>query len=102
MEINLTETEIYIIKIWADNNIHGGHWGDGDFMVPEENIILEKINNIINGELNLTEKEAQIILVWSESARGIYTMEEESAIKKIKSVIKENIGHGNERNNRAN
>lgn len=92
MQIYISAPEVTVIKIWADANIHGGHWGDGDFFVPEEKIILEKLDNIKNGKLELTEYEAGIILSWSESSRGIYTMEEESVIKKLNDTVKMNDG----------
>ncbi|MGQ9616518.1 MAG: hypothetical protein ACUVWJ_08990 [Spirochaetota bacterium] len=87
MDIFLSEGEINAIKTWADNTIHGGHWGDGDFMVPEEEIILKKINNMKDNTLNLTEQEAMIILGWSDSTYGIHTMEEDSVLRKLKSLI---------------
>lgn len=92
MELVLSEGEMKSIEIWADNTIHGGHWGDGDFMIPEENIILEKLQRARkDGKLQITSNEARIILSWSETARGIYTMEEESAIRKLKTAMFEGI-----------
>ena len=89
MTINLTDSEITVIKIWAENNIHGGHWGNGDFYIPEENIILQKLDNVKNGDIEINEYEAGIILKWSESLRGVYTMEDESALIKIKEATKQ-------------
>lgn len=87
MILTLSEREVNVIKNWAEKSIHGGHWGDGDLLVPEEEIILEKLNRIGKGRMNFTEIEANIILVWSESSLGIHTMEEESVINKLKSII---------------
>jgi len=87
MDIYLTEGEINAIKVWADNTIHGGHWGDGDLMVPEEEIILKKISSMKDNTLTLTEQEAMIILGWSDSAYGILTMEEYSVLRKLKSLV---------------
>lgn len=92
LEIPLSQSEINVIKIWADNTIHGGHWGDGDFMVPEENIILDKFNKIKNGKFHLNRNEVRIILTWSESSHGINTIEEENVIKKLKSAIEKMSG----------
>ena len=92
MEIIFTQQEIKIIKIWADNNIHGGHWGDGDVMVPEEEILLKKIYEMTDGRLNLRKNEAKLILTWSESSHGIYTLEEDSIIKKIQMLAEKNTG----------
>jgi hypothetical protein len=88
MRVHLTESQINVIKIWADKTIHGGHWGDGDFMVPEESIILKKIENS-KGHVSLNQNEVRIILTWSESSHGIYTLEEESTIHKLKSITDE-------------
>ena len=88
MHIHFSPSEIATIKIWAETTIHGGHWGDGDFAVPEENIILEKIAKMDNGMVELTTSEARIILTWSESSHGIHTMEEVSVINKLRSALK--------------
>ena len=92
LEILLSQSEIDVIKIWADNTIHGGHWGDGDFMIPEENIILNKFDKVKNGKVYLTKNEVQIILTWSESSYGIHTLEEENVINKLKSTIEKMSG----------
>ena len=89
MVLKFTDFEISVIKVWADNNIHGGHWGDGDFFIPEEKIILQKLDNVKNGEIDINEFEVGIILTWSESLRGVYTMEDESAIRKLKEAVKQ-------------
>ncbi len=89
MVLKFTDSEITVIKVWAENNIHGGHWGDGDFFIPEEEIILQKLDNVKNGKININEFEAGIILTWSESLRGVYTMEDESAIRKLKEAVKQ-------------
>ncbi len=87
MEFTFTEGEVHVIRVWADSSIHGGHWGDGDVIVPEEEIILKKLDNMKDNVLTLNEKEAQIIMTWSDSTYGIHTLEEESVIKKISSII---------------
>jgi len=87
MLVRLSEGEVNVVRLWADSNIHGGHWGDGDFMVPEEDIILQKLEKAKDGMLNISENEARIILTWSESSHGIHTMEEESVIRKLKSLF---------------
>ncbi len=89
MVLKFTDSEITVIKIWAENNIHGGHWGDGDFIIPEEKIILQKLDNGKNGKIDINVYEAGIMLTWSESLRGVYTMEDESAIKKLKEAVKQ-------------
>jgi hypothetical protein len=90
--LSFTEAEKRAIKIWAESNIHGGHWGDFDIIVPEEEIILNKLNSVKNTAISINEIEARIILGWSDSTFGIHTMEESSVIKKIKSVLTSNTG----------
>ena len=87
MKIYLSANEVNAVKAWADKNIHGGHWGDGDLAIPEEAIILKKLEGMENGNIELKDNEAKIILTWSESSMGIHTMEEDSVIKKLRKLI---------------
>jgi hypothetical protein len=87
VRLQFSENEIEVIRIWADNTIHGGHWGDGDLTIPEESIILHKLEGVGDGQIDLSSDEAKIILAWSESSRGIHTMEEVSALTKLRSAI---------------
>ena len=88
MILRLTKNEIDVIKAWAESSIHGGHWGDSDLIIPEEGILLEKLNRATEkGEIDITQNEARILLTWSDSSFGIHTMEEESVIKKLKEVL---------------
>jgi len=89
MDIMFTDREVLIIKIWADSIIHGGHWGDGDVIIPEEDIILTKLQNMEDNTVSLSENEAKIILTWSDSTLGIHTLEEESVIKKLKPLLEQ-------------
>jgi hypothetical protein len=89
MEFTFTDREVRVIKIWADSFIHGGHWGDGDVIVPEEDIIINKLNSIKDNVISLNENEAKIILAWSDSTLGIYTMEEESVLKKLRPLLEQ-------------
>ena len=87
MELYLSVNEANVIKAWADKIMHGGHWGDGDIVIPEEAIILKKIEGIQDGKLALKENEARIILTWSETSMGIHNMEEDSVIKKLQHIV---------------
>ncbi len=89
MDLTFTDREVMIIKIWADSIIHGGHWGDGDAIIPEEDIILTKLQNMEDNTVSLSENEAKIILTWSDSTLGIHTLEEESVIKKLKPLLEQ-------------
>jgi hypothetical protein len=87
MELYLSVNEVNVIRAWADKSIHGGHWGDGDITIPEESIILKKLENMEGGSITLRENEARIILTWSESSMGIHNMEEDSVIKKLNKLV---------------
>ena len=87
MVLELNDREVRAIQIWAEEIVHGGHWGDGDVAVPEEEILLRKLGCMKGNRLSLSETEAKIILAWSDSALGIYTMEEYSVIRKIKRML---------------
>jgi hypothetical protein len=87
MDVLFTDREVKMIRIWADSVIHGGHWGDGDVIIPEEDIILKKLKNMKKNRVSLSENEIKIILTWSDSTLGIHTLEEESIIKKLKSLL---------------
>jgi hypothetical protein len=89
MDITFTDREVKMIRIWADSIIHGGHWGDGDAIVPEEDIILKKLQSMEDNKVSLSENEAKIILTWSNSTLGIHTLEEESVIKKLNSLLEQ-------------
>ncbi len=49
MDLQLTDRKAKAIRIWADSVIHGGHWGDGDAIIPEEDIIIRKLDSRENG-----------------------------------------------------
>jgi hypothetical protein len=87
MDLRLSENEVRAIQVWADSAIHGGHWGDGDLEIPEESIILKKLENIENQTVTITEQEAKILLLWSRSTLGIHTIEEEQVIRKLKKLL---------------
>ncbi|UCB47371.1 MAG: hypothetical protein JSV25_08175 [Spirochaetota bacterium] len=91
MELYLTDNEVKAIRAWADKNIHGGHWGDSDVAIPEEEIILKKLDKMKDSKVELKENEMKIILIWSESSMGIYNIEEDRVIKKLKQHINNNM-----------
>jgi hypothetical protein len=87
MVLELSDREARAIQIWAESIVHGGHWGDGDMAVPEEEILMRKLGTMEDNKLSISETEAKIILAWSDSTLGIYTLEEDSVIKKIKRLL---------------
>ena len=86
MTLELSEHEIKILKIWSDNVIHSGHYGDGDITLPDEHIILQKINQTIpDSNVIFTEQDIRIILIWSDT--NYRTPEEIILINKLKSLL---------------
>ena len=88
MTIQLSDREAQAIRIWAESVIHGGHWGDGDVIVPEEDILLNKLTSMTNNRLSISQTEAKIILAWSDTTLGIHTIEEDSVVKKIRNLLR--------------
>jgi len=86
--IQLSDREAQAIRIWAESVIHGGHWGDGDVIVPEEDILLNKLTSMTNNRLSISQTEAKIILAWSDTTLGIHTIEEDSVVKKIRNLLR--------------
>ena len=55
----------------------------------QEDIIIKKLNSVKDNVISLNENEIKIILAWSDSTLGIHTMEEESVLKKLKSLLEQ-------------
>ena len=84
MKIKFSDLEFDVLKKLSQN-IH-------TFSTPEEQIILDKLNEIKEEEeieIELDRKEMHIILSWSDVSWGIYTIEEESVIKKLRKALGE-------------
>ena len=65
MKVELSRREVNVIRSWSDLNIHGGHWGNGDVVLPEEGIILQKLSGG-GPAYEFTMSEIRIILIWAE------------------------------------
>lgn len=94
LDISFTDREEEILKIWADATIHGGHYGDGDAVFPDEQIVLDKLGKKDSGSVKWTRRNLEIILIWAEHAvgglkRGKETMniDEFRLLEKIKQVL---------------
>ncbi len=92
--LKLTRHEADIIRLWSDKTIHGGHWGDGDCVFPDEGIVLEKLAAIKDGgDAVFTTRDIEIMLVWLENHSGSHltgglslTGEEVPIVHKIKAA----------------
>jgi hypothetical protein len=89
--LNLTPHEAGIIIQWSDKTIHGGHWGDGDCVFPDEGAALEKLLKIKKGEPAVfSARDTEIMLIWLENHCGSHitsglslTGEEVPIVKKL-------------------
>jgi len=95
-DLVLTPHEAGIIKLWSEKTISGGHWGDGDVVFPDENIVLEKLKHIKAGKpTTITVRDVEIILVWMEAHCGSIsgglslTHEEAQLVKRLRAVCPE-------------
>jgi hypothetical protein len=88
LEVYLTKQELKQILVWAENAIEGGHFGDGNIVLPEEEITLKKIKNHEDGNISLGIYDIKIIKYWAESILGSslkgMISEEISVLEKLK------------------
>ncbi|HOJ50534.1 MAG TPA: hypothetical protein PKW55_06975 [Spirochaetota bacterium] len=82
MNIIFSDIEKKIIKIWYNSKVYGGHWGDNYFVLPEEEILFNKIMNDFSIEINPIY--LRILKYWAEESSD--TPEEEELKKKIESL----------------
>lgn len=82
-----SERELHIIRIWGDNVIHGGHWGDGDVIFPDEDILMRVIARAVPGEdTALTPRNLEILAIWSDTSTD--TPEEQQLRHRIREAVK--------------
>jgi len=88
MKVNLNKSEIKQILVWAEHMIEGGHFGDGNFMIPEEAGIRDKLQHFEGEEIELSAIDLKIIKYWAEGTLGSILRaslpEEISVIDKLK------------------
>ena len=87
--MNLSSTEVRQILVWAEHAIEGGHFGDGNMMIPEEAITLNKLKEKKQGEFDFSRSDIKILKYWAESTLGQslkgMVAEEISVVEKIKN-----------------
>jgi hypothetical protein len=97
LDLTLTPHEATLIILWSETTIHGGHWGDGDVVFPDEGNALEKLRHIKKGEpVKFTARDVEIIMIWMHSHCGALTSaelsltaEESQLVKKLKAAAPE-------------
>lgn len=87
MNMIFTERELHIIRIWGDTVMHGGHWGDGDVIFPDEAILMQVIERAMPGEdTALTPRNLEILAIWSDTSTD--TPEEQQLRQRIREAMK--------------
>ena len=88
MKLKLTGRDRYILEVWSDNVIHGGHWGDGDVVFPDEANLLEKIRKSASlEEIELGRRDLEVMLVWADSSHE--TPEEDILRSRLQAALRE-------------
>ena len=70
VDIDFSDHQLNLINLWADSTIHGGHYGDGDAVFPDEQIVLDKLGRSGSEQVSWTRRNLEIILIWAEKAVG--------------------------------
>lgn len=84
--MNFSSVEIRILRIWADAVMHGGHWGDGAVVLPDEAAALERIGQAENGcPVELSARHLFTFLVWSGESTG--TPEEDALCGRLERTL---------------
>ena len=79
VQLPLNDREKKLVLLWSESSISAGHWGDGDAILPEEEILRDKVMGL-NGEgtIGLGRMETRILRQWV--ARGNNGTPEESML----------------------
>jgi hypothetical protein len=90
MKIELTVPEVKQLLVWAEHAIEGGHFGDGNFMIPEEEITRNKLKDFKGGTFELSKMDIRILYYWAEANLGSslngMIPEEISIVEKLKQI----------------
>ncbi|HOO55506.1 MAG TPA: hypothetical protein PLN69_01705 [bacterium] len=64
-ELQITRHEAAIIRMWSQETISGGHWGDGDAVFTDEAMLLDKLDDLDAGEhVTFTVRNLEIMMHW--------------------------------------
>jgi hypothetical protein len=89
VRIEFQEDEIRLLRIWAANAVSGGHWGDGNMLLGEESIVLNKINQTENKIFDFNSLEQRVLMYWLESnQRNIHDITGSDMSKRLAEKIK--------------
>ena len=88
LNIKLSDNEKRLIKEWADEALHGGHWGDGDVETIDEAVTLNELNSG-SEDLRLAPMMVRLILIWADNScvQTAATPEEGQLLSKLKAAL---------------
>ena len=96
VDIAFTDHEKELLELWADSTIHGGHYGDGDAVFPDEQLVLNKLREKARPRVRWTRRNLEIILIWAEHAVGglrpgkeALNIDESRLLEKIRRTLDE-------------
>lgn len=89
--IKLSKEQRDRVVFYSSQIIQGGHWGDGDVVLPEENILIEKLKGE-NDEIQINQQEMKVLFNWIYTTlnKETITTGEDTIILKIiiNSILK--------------
>lgn len=66
LELSFSAAELRILRIWAESTIHGGHWGDGAVILPDEAAALDLLETLSPDlAADCLPRQIFTFLVWS-------------------------------------
>jgi hypothetical protein len=69
MKIKFTASELRLLNIWIDGTVHGGHYGDGDIVFPDEmNLIERLLESHEDMDIEISSRDRDILLIWAASS----------------------------------
>jgi len=84
--ISLNAVELRILGIWAEAILHGGHWGDGAVILPDEEAAMQLLKSAqANSALACTPRSIFTFLVWSSASSE--TPEEQILREKLEKSL---------------
>ena len=89
--ISFTYTEKMRLLSHASETLHGGHWGSSDLIIPEQQFLYKKIEDL-EGEVELTFTYVKMLIDWiyDGTHEGTHLVQEDiSIINKLLKILTE-------------
>jgi hypothetical protein len=82
VDFPLSGTELRILRIWGETTMQGGHWGDGNIVLPDESNLIARLGNV---PVALTRRDFDILRIWLGASS--HTPEEETLEARVRSML---------------